>query len=202
MTISPADLLEPDEMLLEAAGKGDVHTLERALDSGADLDARGEGRRGAMHLAAMQGRAPMVKYLLDKGLSCETTDAGGQTPLMAAAASGAEETLAVLLQAGANTDAQDMAGQTALMKAAAENKPGVAEALVKSFADIYMKDNSGRTAFGLAKEAKAGAVCVLLYPHMEANDREKTYAMAQKLRASGKISVSRPLKLRKPGEPS
>jgi ankyrin repeat protein len=199
MTISPA-YPAIDVSLLQAAASGETGKAGDLIDQGAEVDCQGEhDGRTPLHMAALNGQRDTANLLLNKGATREIFDNAGDTPLMAASHDKALGAAAYLLAANADTDAQDKTGETALMKAAKNNQPGAVEALIKGFADICMKDNNHRTAFGLAKDAKAGAALVALYPHVEANDREKTYAMAQKLRPTNKISVGKPLKFRKPG---
>lgn len=184
-----------------AALNGQREMANLLLNRGAARDIFDDAGDTPMHLAARQGHDGVVKLFIARGSSINLpNERTGETPLMTASHDKALAAAAQLLAANADTDAQDKAGETALMKAAKNNQPGAVEALVRGFADIYMTDQRGCTAFDLAKEAKAGAACVVLYPHHEANDLNKTYDMAQKLRASGKISVKRPLKFRKPGD--
>jgi ankyrin repeat protein len=183
-----------------AAGKGWADMARFLLKKGASKNATDNDGDTPLHLAARGGHDGVVKIFIQHGCDINQPNAQtGATPLMYAASDKALSALSLLLDANADADAQDQDSETALMKAAKANQPGAVEALVRGFADLYMKDSRGCTAFDLAKESNAGAACAALYPHLEANDREKTYDMAQKLRATNKFRVGRPLTFKKPG---
>jgi len=184
-----------------AAGKGWGDMVRFLLKKGAAKNIVDNNGDTPLHLAAHGGHDGVVKIFIQHGCDLDQPNAQtGATSMMYAASDKALSALSLLLDANADADAQDQAGETALMKAAKANQPGAVEALVSGFADIYMKDSRGCTAFDLAKQSNAGAACVALYPHIQANDREKTYDMEQKLRAANKFSVGKPLKFKKPGD--
>jgi ankyrin repeat protein len=89
-----------------------------------------------LHLAAKNGRAPVVTPLLKGGAPVEATTSTGTTALMLAAASGNAEVVTALLDAGAKPNAAEAAhGQTALMFAAAAGRTDAVKALLAKGAD-------------------------------------------------------------------
>jgi hypothetical protein len=115
--------MHPNIELIDAACKGDLHSLENALFSGADdynealRWASGCGRldaavllleKGAtdysraLELAVRGGRAKMVKILLEKGADANAVDKNGVTPLCNAVRRGNYEVIKLLLENGAS----------------------------------------------------------------------------------------------------
>jgi ankyrin repeat protein len=95
--------------LLAAAEKGDRVAVARALDQGADVNARGgEYQQSALHFAAMCGDAALVELLLARGAAVDTRDKNEDTPLhQACQYSGARDMIERLLDAGAEVNARD-----------------------------------------------------------------------------------------------
>ena len=72
---------------LAAAGKGDLAEVEACRNRGADPeDARDNGRRTALHLAAMNGHVALVKYFLEDRVDARLLDEDFKTPLTLSAA--------------------------------------------------------------------------------------------------------------------
>ena len=66
--------------LITAAQSGDVATVKKLLDAGADVEARAKNGRTALHMAADKGHLKIVKVLLEAGADAAARDMMGQTP--------------------------------------------------------------------------------------------------------------------------
>src|SRR6185295_16285885 len=70
-TTSKQDL---NDQLFEAVRKGDVAAVTKALDSGADVNAKFRYGTTALFKAAERGNVPVVKLLLDRGADVKVED--------------------------------------------------------------------------------------------------------------------------------
>jgi ankyrin repeat protein len=97
----------PNERLLDAAKKGDTKTLQTLLTlEGANVNACGEERMTALHLAAKNGHIESVQALL---LTAKKIDIDARmdeewTPLYYATFIGRNEVVELLLENGASVD--------------------------------------------------------------------------------------------------
>jgi ankyrin repeat protein len=79
----------------------------------------GECDRGALHLAAANGRTDVCRFLVqDLGFPLDARSPCGDTPLLLAATFGHTSTAAYLLERGADPRAPDSTGETPLHWAA------------------------------------------------------------------------------------
>jgi ankyrin repeat protein len=79
----------------------------------------GECDRGALHLAAANGRTDVCRFLVqDLGFPVDARSLCGDTPLLLAATFGHTSTAAYLLERGADPRAPDSTGETPLHWAA------------------------------------------------------------------------------------
>jgi hypothetical protein len=167
---SVADRQAPD--VVKAAEKGDVRTLQAALDAGGDANARGKWGATALMLAARDGHGTCVDLLLQRGahvnrISGTSTALGhastsghaaivrkllaagadpslGEKPALHWAANrGHEEVARILIESGANKSAIDDRGETALFLV---QKPEMVRLLVQAGMDPEVRNPSGETA--------------------------------------------------------
>ena len=97
-------LTTTNEQLLKAASdhNGDLAGVSRALERGADVNAKDEYNNTALHSAALWGHADVVKRLLEAGAGIESPGSGGGlTPLANAASHDHYEVAKILLDHGA-----------------------------------------------------------------------------------------------------
>lgn len=98
----------PQERLIAAAEWGDVGAMQRAVDTGADVNQMGAGiysGRTPLDAAAERGKIAHVRWLLDHGADIDGRDADAPTPLRRAWAKGQAEVVALLLHRGATLGA-------------------------------------------------------------------------------------------------
>ncbi|XP_046983144.1 ankyrin repeat domain-containing protein 54-like [Schistocerca americana] len=123
---------ERGRRLREAAEVGAVEEVRALLAAGADVVARGEvGGLTALHWAALNGHAAVVRLLLSAASDPNARTQGGRTPLHFAALNGHTEAAAALLQAGADRGATDKDGDTPLDIAREENHQQLVQMLTQ-----------------------------------------------------------------------
>ncbi len=131
----------------EAALKGDLATVQKAIEEGVDVNGPDEDRRTALMLSAFDGHHRIVQLLLDHGARHNDRDATNRSALVYAASGRNPETVEVLLDAGADINVTDNGeGWTALMFAAAEGNVAVVRLLLAHGADRSRRDVDGETA--------------------------------------------------------
>lgn len=103
-----------DRKLAETISAGDIAQLKVLLDQGADINARNKEGETLLMLAALEGRAEIVRFLIDRGADVKARDGFGATALLYAAMGGSLDTMKVLIDRGADPDVKTDDGQTAL----------------------------------------------------------------------------------------
>ena len=125
------------------------------LDTGVDLNARGDLGVTPLHRAARYTENPdVIKALLSAGAELEAKDELERTPLHLAAGDNENPDITkALIDAGANLETRgDDWGFTALHCAAAWNaNPDVAKVLMDAGADINARNKKGNTPLEIAK---------------------------------------------------
>jgi hypothetical protein len=91
----------PDQDLIEAAKKGCPAVVAAFLAKGAELNARDERGRTALHWAVARRVPECVKQLIAAGADLDAADRDGKTALQLAQAKNLPEIVDLLLQAGA-----------------------------------------------------------------------------------------------------
>lgn len=112
---------DANQMLEAAARKGDLATVKKCVELGADVQ---HNDNFALRQACLNGQDDLVSYLIDKGAD---VNAGDGEPLVGAARYGYDDTVGLLIDKGANVDAN---GATALFAALDEGHPDAAKLLV------------------------------------------------------------------------
>ena len=148
--------------LLYAAGGGNVEVIRLLLAKGARDSVDGM----ALHGAALNGQAEVVKLLLENGGNIESKDRFGCTPLLVAAKEGKAEAVKQLLDGGAKIEATDDQGRTPLHAAAQRASTEVVKLLLERGAQIEAGDKDGFTPLMCA--AQAGGIAYAGTPfHVE-----------------------------------
>jgi ankyrin repeat protein len=156
---------EGDMGLHEASERGDEDTVQRLLENGADVNAKGEDGDTPLCRAASHGREGVVGLLLRNGADIKAKDWCGYTPLCWAACNGYKRVVELLLENGADVNAGDFG--TALHGAASNGHAEVARLLLEKGIDIKARDEEGKTALDRAtgKLCDARAILGQEYSH-------------------------------------
>src|SRR5262249_38832148 len=104
-----------EALLIEALSKGELTTVEKLLDEGADPNAESDNGDKAIMMAAGRGYTSIVKSLLAKGADVNARDEYGNTALITAASDRYTAIVDTLLANGAEVDAENNYGDTALI---------------------------------------------------------------------------------------
>ncbi|PSN71348.1 ankyrin [Corynespora cassiicola Philippines] len=67
--------------ILRAAEAGNLELVQRLIDSGSEVSAKGDDESTALHCAAKSGHIQVVEYLLDQGAKINERNEKGRTPL-------------------------------------------------------------------------------------------------------------------------
>lgn len=160
-------------VLLHAAIDGNLDLLSRmaveldvAARGGTGTGAAGVWStcgRGALHLAAANGKTHVCRYLVqDLGLPVDVPSSSGETPLHLAATFGHTATAAYLLECGASSRAPDTDGETPLHWAAFNGDRELAMLLLHRGADVGAANPRGTALHVAAEGARPEIVAVLL----------------------------------------
>lgn len=144
--------------LTDAAEAGNERDVTRLLDSGADVNARGDEGDSALHTAVWEGHIAIVRLLLTRGANVNAKNKKGETPLHWAAEKGLLDIASLLLEKGAALNAKDEDDQTPLHYAAEKGRAQLTAFLLKKGADPRLTDSDGKTPRALAAAADFPAV--------------------------------------------
>lgn len=139
--------LQGAEPLVDAVHRGDAARTRSLLAGSPDLQARDANGNTALHWAALNGDARLVKELVGRGASPSVTNNFGATPLLYSV--GNLESVKALLRAGAAGDVNQASrfGTTPLIAAARyPQSSGVVRLLLEHGADARSKTNAMREA--------------------------------------------------------
>jgi hypothetical protein len=184
-------------VLMQAAGMGDITTMETERAKGANINASDETGWTALMLAAAMCRAEAVKKLLDWGADFRARDKNGDTALMAGAAAFClnrrdQQTTAVraLLESGADPNEANSILESPLMTVTTYGNIQAMNALLEAGARTDVRDSRGRSPFDYATDSLAA-----FSMHSWANDvREMVAILAKMPKAQGGGSTTSPQK--------
>jgi ankyrin repeat protein len=163
------------ELLPELVELGQRDAALRALEDGADVDARGADGATALIWAAHQGDRELVAALLARDANPELSNDYGVTALSAAAVEANAAIIGALLDAGADVDSPNAEGQTALMVVARTGRVAAARLLLERGARVDAVEGfGGQTALMWAAAQKHPAMIRLLVEHGAAVDARGT----------------------------
>jgi len=101
--------------LVQATKKGEIETVKRLLDNGADVETRDSKFNSSLLMwAAHEGHADILELLIQKGAIIDASKQDGQTALWFAAEKGQMETLEILVRNGADVNVIGWEGDSAL----------------------------------------------------------------------------------------
>jgi ankyrin repeat protein len=148
--------IAPNFALGLAANKGDLETVRRLLDRGADIHSENGSVLGG---AAAYGHVEVVKFLLERGADNSLNAIA--MALMSACMQGHAATVEALLDNRRKLNASesrfnlfDLKNVTALMLATKLGHLEVMQVLLERGVDVNATDSSGKTAMTYAQERK------------------------------------------------
>eukprot|EP00494_Astrolonche_serrata_P002261 UN02267 len=146
------DQLQKEEMLskfIEYASKGYLKGCSLILKSGFDCNEGDYDGRRALHLAASEGNAEVVKYLIEEKADVNVQDRWGGTPLQDASHHGHTEVVDLLKANGGTMENRNYATQLCDF-AASGNLAEIKRYMKDLNADVGAVDYDGRSALHLA----------------------------------------------------
>lgn len=151
------------ELLLSAAGNGDLAIVKRLLDSDSLATVAVDSSLRIEHLsAADQGQVAVLRQVREKNISVDTKDEEGRTALSRAAENGREAVVRFLLNKGADIESKSKIGHTPLLWAAENGHERVVQILLDGGADIEARGQRDATALLCATRNEHNAVARLL----------------------------------------
>ena len=157
-----------EQKLRSAALNGDLATVEKLIQAGANVNQAGNDGETALIFAAWDGNTALVTALLAaQGIEVNQADKDGKTALFAAARKGHTEVVTALLNGGANANAFDIRGENSVDAAIRNNHHNIANILTQHIRThatnhprvgppIYQKAANGETE-EICKLIRAGA---------------------------------------------
>lgn len=115
---------------LEAAARGDLEGVRRALESGAPIDARGRRRETAVLRAAKSGKHDVVRYLVAEGANIDLQDDTSLNPFLFGCITGDLELVRLAVEAGTDLELLTRFGGNGLTPAAEKGHLEVVEYLL------------------------------------------------------------------------
>lgn len=148
----------------------DINLVKKALEDGANIEARGSNKFTVLILASFFGQKEIVQFLLDNGADIEA-EAIGKTALLHAVNDSRKEIIEILLNNGADTEAKCSFGETALLKASTKGEKEIVQLLLNNEADIEARNESGESALILAsREGKTEVVRLIIESGADIDD--------------------------------
>ena len=179
------------ESLPELVELGEREAALRALEDGADVEARGPDGATALLWAAHRGDRELVAALLARDANPDAANDYGVTPLAAAAVEADAEIVGALLEAGADVESPNAEGQTALMIVARSGRVDAARALIEHGARVNAHENfGGQTALMWAAAQKHPDMLRLLLDNGAAvNARGTAHDWERRVTAEPRIKI-------------
>ncbi|KAJ5986480.1 hypothetical protein N7451_010845 [Penicillium sp. IBT 35674x] len=138
--------VEDNDMDLDLASFcGLAQVVERMIDLGIDVNARGPGNATALLGACFMGFQQVVEVLLEKGadVNIQSTTGSFDTALQAASVRGHQQIVGMLLEKGADVNVQGGYYRTSLQAAALYGHQQIVRMLLEQGADVNMQSTTG-----------------------------------------------------------
>ncbi|KAK6532281.1 hypothetical protein TWF281_006472 [Arthrobotrys megalospora] len=128
-----------------AAASGSIELVELLVKYGAELFAKNNFHRNAMHAAALFGHSQMILYLASAGFSVNDCDKNRYQPLQLAVQKNQYEAARTLIELGASVNGKNVHGWSSLEEAAfvSDNAVEMVKLLLDNGADIESYDTDG-----------------------------------------------------------
>jgi beta-lactamase regulating signal transducer with metallopeptidase domain len=156
--------------LFEAASDGDMDSITKLLDAGANVDAAIGGDGSPLIGAAREGRLDAVRLLLDRGADVDMGVSGDGNALLMAAREGHVDVVTMLLDRGASIDHTVPGDENALIQASGNGRLDVVKLLVSRGANVNARvwaprtrdDGEWRTPLSMARRNRHAPVVEFL----------------------------------------
>mgnify|MGYP002518656156 FL=1 len=151
-----------DLYLIKACKDGDLDTVKKLIENGANVNAKNHYGWTALIEASMSGHLKIVQYLVelekDKKVDIDAKDNDGSTALIWASRDGHSETVKYLLEKGACINAKNDSGNTALIEASYSGNLETVQYILAEVkkgkkVDIDAKNNDGFSALMFASSS-------------------------------------------------
>ncbi len=141
---------DPAWLIINAARRGDLATIDEALSAGADPNTRDDRGDTALILAITKRNIPAARHLIAAGADIHLpSTADGRTPLFATMGwsyYGMDKFRQELIDAGVDLNVRHTKNGTTPLMRSLWHHPGVpTKQLVEAGADLNVRDNKGRT---------------------------------------------------------
>jgi ankyrin repeat protein len=156
--------------LFEAALDGDIDSITKLLDAGANVNAAIGGDGSPLIGAAREGRLDAVRLLLDRGADVDMGVSGDGNALIMAAREGHVDVVTMLLDRGASIDHAVPGDENALIQASGNGRLEVVKLLVSRGANVNARvwaprtrdDGEWRTPLSMARKNRHAPVVKFL----------------------------------------
>ncbi len=118
--------------LFELIKHGDFEGVKKAIENGADVNARNEIGWTPLHLASYWGCTKIAKLLIENKADVNAKDVCGNTPLHLASRYNNLEIVKLLIEKGADVNAKDNYSKTALDIAKSHDYQEIIDLLTKN----------------------------------------------------------------------
>lgn len=139
----------PLQVAVIARDRDRVNTI---IQTNPDLEARGPGRQTALHIAASNGQAEIVKILLEAGANPHVRTESGSTPFYRAARSGSIPTLQLLYDVGSDVNAATWDAWTPIFEAMENLHVSAVDWLVNAGAKLDQRILVGMSVIDFARD--------------------------------------------------
>lgn len=153
------------KLLIRAAKKGKIDTLESLLTSVDDINKEYEDGNHLLMYSVKNSHADAVGFLLTHCADKNKEDKRGKTPLYHAAKKGDTKIVEMLIAYGADTNKADKKGRTPLQRAMKKGNNKVVELLLAHGADVNTSTNTGCTALLFAAQNGCDEIVEMLLAH-------------------------------------
>ncbi len=176
-----------------AARAGDKPTVERLIQSGADIHSKDPEGASVLQNAARSGNKELVEFLLERGANINDRDDNGVTPLNWAVNSGNTQVVKLLIVQGAETKIRANNGMTLLHDAAYSCNPDMVRLIISQGGNVKIKANDGATALHSAALCQKQSVIELLISQgVDVNAKTKEGATAATIaRVGGNHAIAK-----------
>lgn len=166
--------------LQEAANNGEIESVKKLLNEGAEIDSKNIFGETSLHIAARMGHDRVIDVLLEKAAKVNSINNSGETALHIVAQTNHVSSLERLLTTPEiDVHSKDREGNTALHLAAQVGNQDVMDKLLQAGINIESANNQGETPlFSAAYAANTSAVEFLLNKGVKINHQDNGGATA------------------------